>query len=241
MMARCLALALLGGSAACLLEPAQAQSASGFGGEVALASQLADRGIAITPARPTIQAAINWTSPKGWTFGVAGGSELDSPRLAESLAQVARSWSLSNDWQMQTSLFYYHYAGPAHARVYDRTEAAVTWIYRDILSLGVSGIYAIGAKEQRLRPALDLNARWPLAWNVSVSAGVGTAEYVIASYRPTARYDHVGFYGYGHAGLSWSQGPWRVELSRVATDPSFRRHWGELAASSWLATAAWSF
>lgn len=225
----------------CLALPPQARS-SDWSGEVALTSQLVDRGLALTPATPTVQAALSLALPEGWSLGVSGGAEIRSPgHLPESLAQLSRSVSLSNDWQMQASLLYYHYAGIEQARIYDRTEASVDWTYRDILSFNLSADYALGARQSQLRPAADLNLHWPLPWHFSVSAGAGVAQYVIAPYYQASSYDHTGNYRYGHAGLLWSQGPWRLELDRVFIDPAIRRRWGDLAASPWLGTLSWSF
>jgi uncharacterized protein (TIGR02001 family) len=227
--------------AAGVIVPDTAQSEN-VSGEVALASQLVDRGLAITPATPTVQAALFWSSPNAWSVGVSAGSEAKSPgHPAEAQAQLSRHVALSDDWQMQGSLLYYHVAGTAHVRTYDRAEAGADWIYRDILTLGVSAIASPGAKSARPRPAADLNVRWPLPWRLSVSAGAGVAQYVIAPYHSSYRYDHTGTYYYGQAGLRWSRNAWRVEVNRIATDPAIRRQLKGLAASPWLASLSWSF
>ena len=235
--ARVLALAMV----CCLAIPLQARS-SDFSGEVALTSQLVDRGLALTPPTPAVQGALSLALPEGWSLGVSGGVEIRSPgHVPESLAQLSRAVTLSNDWQMQASLLYYHYADNAQARIYDRTEAGVGWTYRDILSFNLSADYTLGAKESQVRPAADLNLHWPLPWHLSLSAGAGVAQYVIAPYHRSSGYDYTGTYYYGHAGLLWSKGPWRLELDRVFTDPTIRQHWGNLAASPWLGTISWSF
>jgi uncharacterized protein (TIGR02001 family) len=227
--------------AACFAVSAQAQSTD-LSGEVALTSQLVDRGLALTPATPAVQAALAWTLPKGWSLAVSGGSEIRSlGDISESLAQLSRSMPLSGDWQMQAGLLYYHYAGNAQARIYDRAEASLDWTYRDILTFGLSADYAVDARESRVRPAADINFHWPLPWHFSFSASAGVAHYVIAPYSHAYGYDYTGSYGYGHAGLLWSTGAWRVELDRVFVDESIRRRWGDLAASPWLGTISWSF
>jgi uncharacterized protein (TIGR02001 family) len=228
-------------AALCIGMPWRAHS-SDWTGEVALTSQLVDRGLALTPPTPTVQVALSLALPDGWSLGVSAGAEIRSPgHIPESLAQLSRAVTLSNDWQMQASLLYYHYADIAQARIYDRTEAGLGWTYRDILSFNLSADYAIGANESRVRPAADLNLRWPLPWHLSLSAGAGVAQYVIAPYHRSSGYDYTGTYRYGHAGLLWSQGAWRVELDRVFTDPTIRQHWNSLAASPWLGTISWSF
>src|ERR1700754_1166715 len=177
---------------------AHAQSSS-FGGVVALSNQLVDRGLAVTPKTPVLQGALSWTTPSGWSLGLSASSETRSPgQVVEALAQASYAWSLSADWQMQTGLLYYRYGNDSHWRVYDRVELAANWIYRDVLTLGVSAAQLVHTGGRGPRGAADIGFRWPLVWNLSVSAGVGTAQYLIPPYeRDYPRYQ------YGHAGLVW--------------------------------------
>jgi uncharacterized protein (TIGR02001 family) len=224
-------------AAACLLLPAHAR-AGDLGGSVSLASQLVDRGLAITPATPALQGGIAWTTPSGWSLGLSGGTELRSPgHVAESAARVARTWTLSGNWRMQTDVVYYHYAGRLHANVY---EPGVYWVYRDVLTFGLSGVYVASADEHRLHPAADLNFHWPLGGGLFISGGLGIARYAVPYGYPNERY-HTGYYRYGEAGLLWSQGPWQVEIDRVAIDPGSHRYLRRFAASPWLLTLSRSF
>jgi uncharacterized protein (TIGR02001 family) len=222
-----------------------------FNGTVALSSQLVDRGQAITRNTPILQGAMSWTFPAGWAVGVSGSTEVHSPgRVVEALVQASRFWLLSGDWQMQTSALYYKYPGSTHSRAYDRAETGVNWTYRDVLTLGVSAIYVLGAKDHRPRGAADASFHWPLAGQFSLSAGTGVAQAITAPYGPY-RYGRTGSYrrartsnglhGYGHAGLSWGHGPWRVEFERILADPATRRQWDALGASPWVATISRSF
>jgi uncharacterized protein (TIGR02001 family) len=225
--------------------PLHAQS-SPFSGTLALSSQLVDRGLAVTPATPTMQGAVAWSSPSGWSLSLSGSAELRSPgTLAESMAQVAHSWQLSSDWQMQANLIYYRYDGEAQARVYDRTEAGVTWIYRDILTLNLSAIRVIGPSTQLPRGAADVDFHWPLAWNFSFSTGAGFAQSLSApiTYSSVAgMYNHQpSTYAYGHTGLMWEYGHWQIELDRILTSQDARRLGGNLNASPWVATISHSF
>jgi len=237
--------------AACLsMSPLHAQSKN-LDGVVALSSQLVDRGMAITPATPILQGAVSWTSPAGWSLGVSGSTELRSPgRVVEALAHASRYWSLSGDWQVQASALYYRYPGNSRAHAYDRAETGVNWTYRDVFSLGVSAIYVIGAKEHRPRGALDASFHWPLPGRFSVSVGAGVAEATLAPYSPyhyghkdSYRYADAdnGLHGYGHVGLSWSGGHWRMQLERILADPAARRQWDAMGASPWVATISRSF
>lgn len=228
---------------ACLSAPLHAQSAT-VSGAVAVSSQLVDRGLAVTPATPILQAAVSWTPAPNWSLGLSGGTEIRSPgHVSEALAQVSRYWSLSNDWQMQADLLYYDYPGNAQARLFDRTEIGVDWIYRDILTFGLSGICLINGTGHEPRGAADINFHWPLAWHFSLSLGAGVAQSFVSNsnFYGYGERINTGVYGYGHAGLLWSYGAWRVELDRVATNPTLPRHGGNLVAAPWVGTISWSF
>jgi hypothetical protein len=217
-----------------------AQSAS-FGGTAALSSQLVDRGLAVTSATPVLQAAGTVSFPAaGWSLGVSGSAEARSPgRVVEALAQASRAWTLGDAWQMQAGLLYYTYPSDhARARLYDRNELALGWSYRDVLSFGVSAIRATHGENHRLRGAADLDLRWPLALGVSLTAGAGVAQGPSWPYG----YDYTTRYGYGHAGLMWDNGPWRLELERVVVgNRQVRGGPGRPDLSPWVATLSWSF
>lgn len=224
--------------AACLLIPAHVRAGE-LSGEVSLSSQLVDRGLGITSATPALQGAVAWTMPSGWSLGLSGGVELRSPgHLYVGVARVAYAWMLSENWQMQTSLVYYHYAGRLRANVY---EPGVYWVYRDILTFGLSGVYVASADEHRLHPAADLNFHWPLAGGFTLSGGAGIARYAVPYGYPPNEHYHTGYYRYGEAGLLWSHGAWQVELDRVVVDPGSRRYLRRLVASPWLLTLSRSF
>jgi uncharacterized protein (TIGR02001 family) len=226
--------------AMCLSASLHAQS-TGFNGTVALSSQLVDRGQAITPSTPILQGAASWTSASGWSMGLSGSTEVRSPgQMVETLAQVSRYWSLSNDWQMQTGLLYYNYPGNSRSRVYNRAELGVSWIYRDVLTFGLSAAHVFRTGNQRPRAAADADFHWPLAWNLSFSAGAGVAEVLVPP-RPPYSYDHPSHYKYGHVGLIWARGPWRMELQHIETDLETAGRRGNLDVSPWVATASWSF
>jgi len=223
--------------AAGLLVPVQARAGQ-LSGTVSLASQLVDRGLAITSATPALQGGVAWTSSSGWSLGLSGGVELRPPaHVAESVARVARTWTVSETWRMQVDMVYYHYAGRLHANVY---EPGVYWVYRDVLTFGLSGVYVASADEHRLHPAADLNFHWPVGGGLFISGGLGIARYAVPYGYPDERY-HMGYYRYGQAGLLWSHGAWQVELDRVAIDPGSRRYLRSVAASPWLVILSRSF
>ena len=225
---------------ACFTAPLHAQSSS-LTGVAGVSSQLVDRGVAITPDTPTFQGAVSWSSPAGWSFSLSGSSELRSPgRVVEATAEASRYWSLSSDWQMQASLLYYSYPSSPSSRVYDRAETSVDWIYRDVLTFGVSAIHVFGGRDHQPRGAADVDLHWPLPWHFSLSTGAGIAQSLVAPNSPY-NYGKSSVYRYGHAGLTWETGPWRVELDRILVERDARRYWGNLSASPWVATISRSF
>ncbi|MET0254916.1 MAG: TorF family putative porin [Luteibacter sp.] len=226
--------------AAVVAVPAGAQSAGSgqFGATVALTSQLVDRGIPVSRSTPILQGALLWNSPSGWSAGVSASSEARSPgRLLETLAQVAHAWSLSNDWQMQADVLYYRYDQDSSWRRYDRTELGASFIYRDVLTVGLSAADMSHYRGHGPRLAADLDLRWPVAPHLSVTAGLGAAQYLIPASYP---YNDASHYEYGHLGAVWENGPWRIELKRIGT-----RHAphppGASDLSAWNATLARSF
>ncbi|APG06344.1 hypothetical protein BJI69_03935 [Luteibacter rhizovicinus DSM 16549] len=212
-----------------------AQSSS-VGGVLAISNQLVDRGLAVTPKTPVLQGALSWTTPSGWSLGLSASTETRSPgRVVEALAQAAYAWSLSTNWQMQTSLLYYRYGNDSHWRNYDRVELGANWIYRDVLTLGISEARLIHTGGRGPRGAADIGFRWPIALHLSVSAGIGTAQYLIPPY-----YRDYPRYQYGHAGLVWENDGWRVELNHFITEHAPRPR-GSPAVSPWNATVSRTF
>lgn len=223
--------------AAGAVAPAQAQS-SAWGGVAALGSQLVDRGVAITPPGPILQGAGTWSLPEGWSVGASASAQLRTPRrIVETLAQVARSWSLSSDWQVQSNLLYYHYPRHGQARTYDRTELGVGWIYRDVLTLGLSATHLNDYGGQRPRGAADVGLRWPVARQLSITASAGVAQELVPP--RGSDYDRRNHYYYGHLGLTWTEGPWRVDLAHIMSNRDKLRF--QPGVSPWVATVSWAF
>jgi hypothetical protein len=238
---------------ACAHVPAHAQSR--FGAKVALASQLADRGVAISSATPILQGAVSWTSASGWSLGLAAGTELRDPGTPVlAVARASRAWAPSADWLVQASLLHYDYrrAGGRGRRAGnpDRLDASLYFSYRDSLNFGLSAMRQDGGTGQRVLGAADASLSWPLARHLSLSAGAGIAQANVAAYRRRPypggggtygyRYDRVQVYGYGNLGLAWSDGPWRLQVDRNASSLGDRRVYGE-RTPAWLATLSRSF
>jgi uncharacterized protein (TIGR02001 family) len=224
---QCLALAV---AAACAAAPLPLLAGE-LSGSFALSSQLVDRGQAVTAATPVLQGAAAWSSTNGWAFGVSGSAKLHTPeRYVEAIVQASHYWSLSGDWSMQAGALYYRY--PRAYRFFERTEAGVHWTYRDVLTLGLSAASLPHSYRHRPREAFDASLHWPLTERLSLSAGAGVARSFFEPYRP---------YRYGHAGLAWQRGAWRVEIDRVAADLKTRWAHTYPAVSPWVGTVQWSF
>ncbi|HEV7777068.1 MAG TPA: TorF family putative porin [Luteibacter sp.] len=226
--------------AAWLVPPLHAQS-SNLTGVVGISSQLVDRGVANSPATPILQGAVSWTSPTGWSLGLSASTQVRSPgQAAETVAQVSHYWLVSENWQFRAGLLYYGYAGDARSKVYDRAETGISWIYRDMLTFGLSAIYVVGAGDSQPKGAADINFLWPLAWHFSLSLGAGLAQPLEARYSHHYGRDSDSPYSYGQAGLRWANGDWRLELARIMSDQG-RQPRGGLRTSPWVATVTWSF
>lgn len=216
-----------------------AARAADWTGTVAVSSQLVDRGVPVSGPGPVAQGAVAWIAPSGWSLsGSASYQTRPVGRLAETLLQGARAWRLDDDWQVQASTTYYRYADDPSWRIYDRVEVGGTLIFRDVLTVGLSAAERVHGGGSP-RGALDVGLRWPLGRHLSLAGGAGVSRYIVDPY-----YDHDGrqvgtgatYYTYGHAGLAWTSGPWRVDLVRVAARRD--RLPFERRPSPWLATIA---
>lgn len=209
-----------------------AAAAGDLSGSLALSSQLIDRGQPITPATPILQGSLAWTTTSGWAFGLAGSARVHEHgnHFLEATAQATRYWSLSGDWAMQASALYYKY--PERWRRFDRAEVGLHWTWRDVLTFGVSGTSTTHDDRGHVREAADATFRWPLGEHLSFTAGAGVARGFVAPYKP---------YRYGQAGLAWTQGAWRLEVLRVASDQKYTYRQAYPTLEHWAATLQWSF
>ena len=185
------------------------------------------------PATPVLQDALFWTSENNWSIGVSAATPVRSPgQVVEASAQVARHWSVSDDWQMQASALLYEYPSERVLHSYDRTEVAVGWIYRDLLTFQVSTARMAHRTRDPLRSAADLDLRLPLHSNFFFGAGVGRTQAL-------GEYEFKGWYTYGHLGLGWASDRWAFEVDRIANhQPQIPSPWPRTAleASRWIAT-----
>lgn len=199
-------------------------------GELAVSTDLTDRGIVVGPRQPVVQALVTLYDTAGWSTGLAIGVQDTHQNPHQILARAAYDWVVSNTWQAQASALYYGYPSSPQLQSFDRLELGTAWSYRDVLVLGLSANqYRHPAPKQehqypapnQERPqwAADLTLRWPLGGQVALSAGIGQAQL-----------SGSGGYGYGNLGLAWRQGQWRAELSYLTTDERARTLFGSGAA-----------
>jgi hypothetical protein len=224
--------AALGAAALCAAAGAAAQPLQ-WQGQLAVASELTDRGLSVFPRRPTLQADGQVARGR-WSIAAAASTDLSASGRHRVLARVSHYRALSDDWQLDAGIGWYGYPGDRRARVYDRTEAGIGLGFRDLLSLNLTAIdyRAWPGRRAGLQWALEAGARWPLGGAWSLTASLGQADLPP---QPDRRYR------YGGAGLAWQQGAWRAELNRLGTDGTARYAFGDAARARWSALVTRSF
>lgn len=202
-------------------------------GQLALASELTDRGMSVYPRRPTLQADGQVARGR-WSLAAAASTDLTGRGEHRVLARVSHYRPLSDDWQLDAGLGWYGYPGDARARAFDRTEAGVGLGFRDLLSLNLTAIdyRAWPGRRAGLQWALEAGLRWPLTDAWSFTASVGEADLPPL---PDRRYR------YGGIGLAWQLGDWRVELNRLGADGVARRYLGDAGRARWSALVLKAF
>ncbi len=200
--------------------------------EVALSSELTERGAFVGERKPVLQGVVTLYDPRGWSAGLALGLQEAGSRTSRVIFRAAQDWVLSNDWQSQASLQYYAYPGDRASRVFDRAEAGLNFGFRDLWVFGVSLYHYPHTRSDSapLRWTLDVGARWPLGEQFSLTAALGQA-----SVQPRGRYS------YGSTGLAWHRQNWRVELSYLSTDRRARSLLTAGTPGHWSAALTHSF
>ena len=202
-------------------------------GQLALASELTDRGVSIYPRRPTLQADAQVARGK-WSLAGAASTDLAGRGEYRVLVRLSHYRSLSDDWQLDAGIGWYGYPGGGWARAFDRAEAGIGLGFRDVLSFNLTAIdYSTWpGRRAGLQWALDAGLRWPLGEAWSVTASLGQADLPPL---PDRRYR------YGGVGLAWQQGAWRLELNRLGADSAGRQVLGDAARARWSALVLRSF
>lgn len=231
---------------ACLSAPLHAQSLRTTG-EVAIASQLVDQGLALTPGTPVLQGSLSWASSGGWSLGIAAAVEVRSPAdPVLTVARVSRSWAPSGDWLVQAGVLHYDYRSNRGWAMPDRSVANLYLTYRDTVSFGVLASRVSGDKPNRVLGAADVGISWPLTARASLSAGAGVAQSLASRYYGRYRGRRYGpapvrVYGYGSLGLAWREGPWRLQLDRTTNSLGDRSVYGTRGSQGWVATCSRAF
>jgi hypothetical protein len=217
-------------------------AAAGFSDVAAITSQLFERGVALPPATPVLQDALFYTLENNWTVGISAAVPVRSPaKVIETSAQITRNWLVSDDWHMQASVLVYEYPSERVLHSYDRTEVAVGWSYRDMLTFEVSTARMAHKTRDPVRSAADLDLRLPLRSNFFLGAGIGRTQALgVYPYTHGPPY----WYTYGHLGLGWSHDRWSFEVDCIAnsqTQSDWPRSRTAPEASRWAATLARTF
>lgn len=194
---------------------ATAAQTRSLSGELAVSSELTERGAFVGLRRPIAQAAASIYDASGWSVGGALGLPSNGLRNSRVVLRAAHDRPLANDWQRQLALQYYGYPGGGPTgRGFDRWEAALELRWRDRLMVGLTGFHYLhpAADTPTLHWAADVGGRWPLAPQWSAQAAMGLA-----------RVRNRGSYVYGSGGLAWDSGDWRAEASLIASASQARR------------------
>ncbi|SDK43743.1 hypothetical protein QRO11_10730 [Paracidovorax citrulli] len=217
---------------ACALPVAGTAQTRDVSGELAVSSDLIERGIFVGRPRPIVQGLLSFYDARGWSASAALGMQTYGSRSTRAIVRGAYDGVIDNDWQYQASLQYYAYPGDPFFRLFDRAEATVSTSFRDVFTLGLSAFRYVHTRDEisPMRWALDAGARWPLAprWSLVGSLGVSAV-------RPR------GQYAYGSVGTTWAAGPWRAELNYLASDRWAQRHIMGASAGRWTVTVIRTF
>lgn len=203
-------------------------------GQLAVASELSDRGLVIGPRRPTAQASLTGVIDQRWTLGMSASAPLGFARQGRVLAQLGRYERLSDDWQLDAGLGFYAYPGDDGAGRGNRWELMAGASWRDLFSGSLTALHYPAWPGQRagLQWAMDLVGRWPIAGGWSATISLGRADLPVL---PDRRYR------YGGLGLAWQQGGWRLELNRLGSSGTARAIMGPAARPRWSGSASLQF
>ncbi|MFG6441071.1 hypothetical protein [Roseateles sp. LKC17W] len=193
---------------------AAAQTRS-LSGELAVSSELTERGAFVGLRRPIAQAAVSLYDATGWSVGGALGVPSNGLRNTRVVLRAAHDSPLADDWQRQVALQYYGYPGGSPTgRGFDRWEAALELRWRDRFMVGMTGFHYLHPARDTpaLQWALDAGGRWTLTPLWSGQAALGLA-----------RVRDRGTYAYASLGLAWQAGDWRAEANLIGTDSQARR------------------
>jgi uncharacterized protein (TIGR02001 family) len=205
-------------------------------GTVVVGSDYVFRGVSQTYGGAALQGALNYRHPSGWFAGVWASNVDPYPftsNLAEANVYGGIGWSLSPRWTANASYTRYLYPLDHRKKPYDYGEVALSLAFEDRLTATVSyqpdsvRYSTLGYVHDRPSMAYELAGRWPLARGVSVVAGAGY-------------YDLTHLYGAGYwsgsAGLSYTIGPYQVDVVRFFADPTVYRLFDDASADGrWVA------
>ncbi len=219
-----------------------ARADDGVSGMVVATSDYVLRGVSQTYGGAALQGAVNYRHASGWFAGVWASNVDPFPftsSFAEANVYAGRVWSLSPQWTVRGSYTRYLYPFDHRQKPYDYGELSVGLAFEDFLSASVSyqpdatGYSTQGYVRGRAAVAYELAGRMPLPHDFAVVAGAG--------YYDLTRLYGVGYWS-GNAGVSYSIGPYQLDVVRFFAEPGVRRLFDEASADRrWVASVARRF
>lgn len=224
-----------------------------FGGALALTSDDIYHGISQTCGDPAAQADVHFRSsgaqsPDEAFAGVWGSAGLGSSECGQAReANLYAGYSFATTTHSSATLTYTHYIYPGGSYTlaplagyrydYDAVEAQWAWLDEVYLTVAWTpdALHLEYHGFQRNRSALSygLQLHHPLAWGVSVAAGLGYDE--IADPAGTG-------YGFWNLGLGYQLGPVELMGAYYGTAERANRLFGTYVAGNRVSfTAIWRF
>jgi uncharacterized protein (TIGR02001 family) len=212
----------------------------GLGGAVGLATDEVFRGLSQNEGQLSPQFDLH-DIVGSWYGGLSADGIRrgeDAGAGAEVIAYAGFQYRLGDDWIDRVTLRHYDYPGNANRTRYDYDELGLSfgWRERVVLSLIASpdtyaadylGHYGSGAAY-----CFELAGREPLAYGLSVGAGVG--------YYDLQRQIGTG-YTYWSAGVGDRWRSWVIDLRYVGTDATARHRFEDDAGDRAVLSVFWLF
>lgn len=229
-------------AAAALALMSAAVRADGVEGSLQYTSDYVLRGLSQTAGRGALQGGLQYDGRSAWFAGVWASSVVFDPaagRKPEIDLYAGRAWQPHPLLTLRATALGYLYPRGSRELSYDYAELLLEAEFADRVTLAVawspnySRFSSVGVAEHRRAVSYELSARQPLARRLSLTGSVGWQDLNALFGRG---------YLYGGVGLGWDTGPLALGLTRVQTDGTARRLFGDgIAGSRWAGTITWRF
>jgi uncharacterized protein (TIGR02001 family) len=207
-----------------LLAPLASAAPPQWGGSAVLASDYLQRGVSRSQEEPALSGELHMQSGHGLFAAVWASTtrarDADATTV-ELSATLGISRPLGEDWTGRLGVTHYESPWASFPGFYSYDEVSADLIYRERLYLGISFSPDTSRYSPTRGPVWNRNAaayeagyQQTFTNHLRGSAGIGY-------YDLTNLFDKG--YWYGSAGVSLTQGRWRLDLSYVATSDSAKR------------------